>query len=528
MDPARAASATGVGTPVVATSSTSGFQYTPPSYLLRASDTTNRPWNYGKGVDDEGDFYGSGNNNRGESENEYDLPQEQRPQTRRESYVDAHFHQRVRTKQSRYRDIITGSETTETETEGCSNHDYVEQENYANDDDDEDDSVLLAAANVDSTLLLAKENANNSFARVRSEKLHMTQASQNNTARMNRKERITGHSNKPNPLKLRSTSEPIDAETVRSLRAHRLRSNLLKPSSDDFDLQTKLELRRLQSRKDDEQQENERSSLAASDISEFSVRQQRERKELDNERKAIQEERKALIMAKEEASYALKRAAQINEERRKQRELDAIIEMNRLEDEKITKRREQRRSNSNSNSNSNSRRRISKNNNRSMKTKSFNNDYGANANANANANADNDDMTIFDLDNDFAFLNDLSGIVRDSGLMRGCLSVTTGCFGNNDAGCSGNDETITTALQDNIIDNNNNKITKSNLKSKLTKSKSKSKTISAPDLVPCSDTSSSDIEGENGEGIVDHSNKNETNNNVNSLRRSRLSAQYRV
>jgi len=287
---------------------------------------------------------------------------------------------------------------------------------------------------------------------------------------------------KPNSLKLRSVSAPsnIDAETVRNLRAHRLRSSLLKPTSDDYDLQTKLELRRLKARKDDSERA-ERASLAAeSDIS--------ERMALENERKTIQEERKALAIAKEEATYALKRASQINEERRKQRELDAIIEMNRLEDEKITKRREQRRRRSRSKNN---------NNRSTMKTKSFN-------------NTDNDDdFTLFDLDNDFAFLNDISGIVRDSSLMKGCLSVTTGCFGNcND---------ISSDCKDTIIDNNNN---------------------TAPDLVRCSDTSHSDIEGdesnnggENGENIIGegfgNSNQNETNNGS-SLRRSRLSAQYRV
>jgi hypothetical protein len=514
MDPASAASsATGVGTQAVATSSATasgGFQYTPPSYLLRASDTTNRPWNYGAN-NDEGEFYGSGggggggNRNNGENsgENEYDLPQEQRPQTRRESNVDAHFHQRVRTKQSRYRDIISGSDET-TETTECSSG----QEND-DDDDDDDDSVLLAAANVDSTLLIAaKENAanNNSFARVRSEKLHMSQASQNNKARINRKERITGHT-KPNPIKLRSASEPVDAETVRSLRAHRLRSSLLKQTPDEFDIQTKLELRRLQSRKDDEQQENERASLAASD--EFSVQQQKS--ELENERKAIEKERKALAIAKEEASYALKRSSQINDERRGQRELDAIIEMNRLEDEKITRRREEQQRNRSS---SNSRRSKKNNNNRSMKTKTFNNEGSG-----------DDDMTIFDLDNDFAFLNDLSGIVRDSGLMRGCLSVTTGCFGN---AC--NDETI---LKDTIIIENNdndNNVTATKSKSKSsTESKSTVTMFSKPALVPCSDTSHSDIEGDdNDNGNVDNGNKNVTNKNDHSLRHSRLYAKYRV
>ncbi|OEU12829.1 hypothetical protein FRACYDRAFT_270484 [Fragilariopsis cylindrus CCMP1102] len=212
---------------------------------------------------------------------------------------------------------------------------------------------------------------------------------------------------------------------------------------------------------------------------------------LENERKTIQEERKALAIAKEEAFYALKRASQINEERRKQRELDAIIEMNRLEDEKMTKRREQRRRRRSRSKNSNNR--------STMKTKSFN-------------NTDNDDdFTLFDLDNDFAFLNDISGIVRDSSLMKGCLSVTTGCFG------TGTCNDLSSDCKDTIIDNNNN---------------------TAPDLVRCSDTSHSDIEGdennnggENGENIIGegfgNSNQNETNNGS-SLRRSRLSAQYRV
>ena len=75
-----------------------GFQYTPPSYLLRASDTTNRPW---KKSEEEGDDVN-------EQENEYDLAQEDRPQTRRQSHLDAHFQQRVRNKQSRYRTIMKG------------------------------------------------------------------------------------------------------------------------------------------------------------------------------------------------------------------------------------------------------------------------------------------------------------------------------------------------------------------------------------------------------------------------------------
>ena len=78
-----------------------GFQYTPPSYLVRAGDSTNRPWS--KTEEGEG-----GHENEYVGDNEYDLPQEQRPQTRRETHLDAHFQHRVRKKTNRYRDILKG------------------------------------------------------------------------------------------------------------------------------------------------------------------------------------------------------------------------------------------------------------------------------------------------------------------------------------------------------------------------------------------------------------------------------------
>jgi len=250
----------------------------------------------------------------------------------------------------------------------------------------------------------------------------------------------------------------------------------------------------------------------------------------------------------------LQRASQINNERRKQRELNAIIEMNRIEDEKYLKRRsneqqqQQRiRNSSRSSSSSSSRNRSNNNKTKTMKTKSFfNNDCGNGANGN------DDDMTIFDLDNDFAFLNDISGIVRDSGLMRGCLSVTTGCFGtttNSSGGgndindCYGNEIALCTSTttaaaaaaaadddDDDIIDKTNN-----------TARSTRSARTCTPDLIPCSDTSSSDIEeGDNNNNINNNINNNcdgnddngnndtDNDNDNNSLRRSRLYAKYRA
>mmetsp|Transcript_40238 Transcript_40238/g.45956 ORF Transcript_40238/g.45956 Transcript_40238/m.45956 type:complete len:392 (-) Transcript_40238:112-1287(-) len=339
-----------------------GFNYTPPSYLIRASDSTNRPWNNNLSKDNNAGF---GNEYDANGENEYDLPQEERPQTRRESYVDAHFHQRVRTKQNRYRDILKGElevqddgqnggdlsssfGTNSTRSTSCSsrsisNHSIVDlstenntgvvvedvphaqqdgpqqgnngeeerqqqqqhQQGYTNlngdhgihqydvEDEEEDDSVLLAAANVDfrrvqlieqshistnaaQVVVAAKNNADSfEYARmVRSaqqkQHTHMSQAADNAKARSIRKERITMVALSPTQAQRRratfngsssDTTEAMNAETVRSLRAHRLRSSLLKPTLDEQDHQHKLELRRLKARKEEEAADRRRAQL---------------------------------------------------------------------------------------------------------------------------------------------------------------------------------------------------------------------------------------------------------------------------
>merc|ERR1712238_473689 len=111
-------------------------------------------------------------------------------------------------------------------------------------------------------VVAAKNNADSfEYARmVRSaqQHTHISQAADNAKARSIRKERITGVASSPTKVQRRratfngsSSSDNMDAETVRSMRADRLRSSLLKPTFDEHDSQHKLELRRLRARKEE-------------------------------------------------------------------------------------------------------------------------------------------------------------------------------------------------------------------------------------------------------------------------------------
>ena len=322
---------------------TNPFEYTPPSYLLRAKDKTNRPWS--KTDDGEGVT----------GDNDYEIAQEDRPQTRRESHLDAHFQQRVRNKQSRYRNILSGDEDPE--------------HNNAEGEGDDDDSVLAAVKNVDS-----------SFSDINIAKIHIQSASNNQQARKNRKERITGIY-EPR----RSSSTASDAENARNLRAHRLRTSLLKQTPEEYDLQEKLEARRIARREEEAAARRAERDAKMNDPT-FENDTISKRKNLEQKRKAYEREREA--RAKDEAAEALIRAAELNEERIRQRDRER-----RAEDRKT---REDRRLK------------------RAMKKKNYNGD---------------DDTLFSDLDgeSDFAFLSDLQGIVRDSGILTSCGS----CFGSS-------------------------------------------------------------------------------------------------
>lgn len=402
---------------------TAGFQYTPPSYLVRAMDSTNRPWS--KTEEGEGDHENTG-------DNEYDLPQEDRPQTKRESHLDAHFQQRVRNKQSRYRDILTGDATpVETPVDAAP--------------DEDEDSILATARNVDS------------FAEIHSAKLQIQSASTNQQARKIRKERIKGVPSSP----IRSSSSASNAENARSLRAHRLRNSLLKKTPDEFDVQDKLEMRRL-ARKSEEAAARRAERDAKANDPTFQDDTISNTKDLDKKRLSYEAEREAFALAKEEAAEALLRAAELNEERIRQRDRNSRREDYREEEERAARRERGHKKAS---------KKTIKKNRYSMRTKKYEDD--------------NDTLTTeFDAENDFAFLNDISGIVRDSGILKSCGS----CFGE----IADEEETF--------------------LKTKCAQISS----VFVPDLAPSSDTSASDVDGD---ATADDDSK--------SIRRSREYARYR-
>jgi len=185
-----------------------------------------------------------------------------------------------------------------------------------------------------------------------------------------------------------------------------------------------------------------------------------------------------------------------------------------------------------------------------MKTKSYNSNYNASSNA---SNEDGDTfMTEFDVENDFAFLNDLQGIIRDTGLLKTCV---TGCFGDDNTLPEGvctvndNDNNDSNNINNNYGYGNGCGYVK-NKKGVTTTSKTttiQSRTQSAmsavssmfmPELVPSSDTSASDDEyctDKNNAAAAaaaagGHHNTilHSDSNTDGSIRRSRVYAKYRA
>ena len=115
----------------------------------------------------------------------------------------------------------------------------------------------------------------------------------------------------PSPKRDTSAS---DAENARSLRAHRLRNSLLKQTPDEYDLQHKLEMRRL-ARKDEEAAARRAEREAEHKDPTFENDTISKRKDLQKKRMTEEAEREAMARAKEEAAIALLKAAKLNEER---------------------------------------------------------------------------------------------------------------------------------------------------------------------------------------------------------------------
>jgi hypothetical protein len=386
-----------------------GFQYTPPSYLVRASDASNRPWNKLEG--------GEGNDDQYNGDNEYELAQEDRPQTRRESHLNAHFQQRVQTKKGRYRDLLSGDADFQPRNSSASGEDNV----------DDEDSYLAAAKNADS------------YADTHLAKQIFQSASNNLQARNSRRQRIAGVREPRGP-----STTASDAENARSLRAQRLRNSLIRPTTDEVDLQTKLEMRRLARRDEEAAARKAGREVAAANDSAI------------DKMLTAEAEREARALAKEEAAVALLRAAEINEERIRQRRNEQLEDQCRRDLLMNMSRRD----------------RVKKN---SKKIEDESTAGGTN-------------MTDFDAENDFAFLNDISGIVRDSGILKTCGS----CFGAN----ASDDE----------------KGNKKDSSSPYDKAYKAISSVFVPDLAPSSDNSAS-----SGDGAQESE----------SIRRNRVYAQYR-
>mmetsp|Transcript_24134 Transcript_24134/g.57068 ORF Transcript_24134/g.57068 Transcript_24134/m.57068 type:complete len:538 (-) Transcript_24134:166-1779(-) len=326
---------------------TTGFRYTPPSYLLKTQAAAqpsatrggcvgnvrmeNRPW-----VGDENGV------------DEYDLgmmPQEQRP-TKNTTNLDAHFQQRVRAKSNRYRTMLKNG--SGSGNGGREDGEDVEGYNVDDIHDEHQQAVLRAEMNVSlepaSTTTRATTTAATVEVPVAPTKV--AAAASATQAREARKQRLSGgagaSANSTDPASSSSSSSlrtqkrgsavgdvvfgghGIDggspkedvASTARSLRAARLRGSL-KPSSDEVDLQSKLEMRRIRSQKEDWQYQQQ-------------LQKQQSHSNLQAQRASIEEERRR----------ALEREQREREMREKleQDRIDAAIEMahsNRIRSKQI-------------------------------------------------------------------------------------------------------------------------------------------------------------------------------------------------
>mmetsp|Transcript_24133 Transcript_24133/g.57064 ORF Transcript_24133/g.57064 Transcript_24133/m.57064 type:complete len:542 (-) Transcript_24133:165-1790(-) len=327
---------------------TTGFRYTPPSYLLKTQAAAqpsatrggcvgnvrmeNRPW-----VGDENGV------------DEYDLgmmPQEQRP-TKNTTNLDAHFQQRVRAKSNRYRTMLKNG--SGSGNGGREDGEDVEGYNVDDIHDEHQQAVLRAEMNVSSsepTSTTARATTTAATVEVPVAPTKVAAAASATQAREARKQRLSGgagaSANSTDPASSSSSSSlrtqkrgsavgdvvfgghGIDggspkedvASTARSLRAARLRGSL-KPSSDEVDLQSKLEMRRIRSQKEDWQYQQQ-------------LQKQQSHSNLQAQRASIEEERRR----------ALEREQRERETREKieQDRIDAAIEMahnNRVQSQHI-------------------------------------------------------------------------------------------------------------------------------------------------------------------------------------------------
>jgi hypothetical protein len=395
----------------VAAATIAGFRYTPPSYLLKTKDE-NRPWRGEQQGGESNNSSGGGgppvtttttddHNHNHTDEGEYAMRQEDRP-VRKETSIDAHFMNRVQKKQSRYRNILLGREEAETTTE-------TKTKNSPDDDDDDDDDLLYTSAD----------------DLQEAQKTHQAALLQGQ-AREARKQRLS-NGGIPDKTK-KTTKKPGPDESVadaaRTLRAARLRTSLLQKTPDEVDVQAKLEVRRRRQKEQEERLKLEEEQLQRT----REELQTRQAERFEQERRALEEERRALEQAKREATLQLAQQWQQTTQQQQQpqqpqpkpktsrpssRDVDSGTEEDDSLEEVLNPSHKKKGTTMNHHHNSTSRltrrqrlQRLRRRNSSSGRTSADHSEYVA--------------------DQDFAFLDDLSHMWRDSGFLTGCVGQ---CFG---------------------------------------------------------------------------------------------------
>lgn len=330
--------------------SAAGFRYTPPSYLLKTKDE-NRPWKESV--------------NKDEEEGDFTMRQEDRP-SRRETQLDAHFQYRVQKKQSRYRNIVKGSDTEaeDAEEEKKSDDFYYGMEETI---------VLDSLEQVQQTQEAYKKQTQ---------------------AREARKQRLSGTPEAKKPTASASSGDS-QADSVRSMRAARLRTSLLQRTPGEIDMQTKLEERR-QKQKEEELLLKQQKGQSPDMKTESLASVEEERRKLEQERRALEEaKREATIhlakqWQKQQAQYRRRAVEQNNNTDSDNEEDDSLEEMLNTKPKKKSVKRLSRRK------------------------------KGSSRRSNIKRSSTIDEF-------DFAFMDDFSHLLRESGLLSGCVGQ---CFGH--------------------------------------------------------------------------------------------------
>lgn len=352
-----------------------GFRYTPPSYLLRTSQQQAQARDGVAAAPTTAVEKDTTNRpwKVSEEEEEMAMRQEDRP-SRTSTNMDAHFRNRIQKKQNRYRNILKGEEPIE----------YTSA--------DPSKGTGTTAASSTSSFDDAIANDVEAIAALQEQQQVQLAAHAAEQARESRKQRISGVEKVP-----AVTPNDTTVQVARSLRAQRLRTSLLQRTPEEVDVQIKLEQRRKAQQELDKiakQQDVEREQLQQS--------------RLDAERVRLQRERDALEQAKREAAFALAnqwRHAQDAAAAAGSNDLDSLDDV--LRDKPETPKR-------------------GSHNKKALRKKRRGSQHSRRSKSSSGS------LPLEEPD--FAFLEDLSSLLRESGIISGCVGQ---CFGQAEGACDG-------------------------------------------------------------------------------------------